>query len=229
MNYIERTSTFNKYHFTSSLIENKNILIYGSNTEYYNKLISCLINNSLETHYFNDDFHEAFDKILKIKPAFALLSFIQNEDKIIDVIGAIREFSPGTHIIIQVPLKVLIFLQCENLNVSGIIAEEADSNELLKCLKMVLSGFRFLGKGVQPKKIIHRSGSPSITAQEQKIMALIGEGITRNQKIAEKLYLSPHTIKNHKNNIIKKLNLCNIQDLYFLARQNTFNNSVSEN
>lgn len=46
--------------------------------------------------------------------------------------------------------------------------------------------------------------APSLSSRETEIVHLIAKGLT-NKEIAERLYLSVHTIKTHRKNIIKKL------------------------
>jgi len=210
-----------------NLFTNKKMVLYCSNQEYCDKLTTYLLNNSLQTFYFAEDFDNVISTILNLKPSFALISVIGNENRIIDTIGILREFTPSTHIILQLSLDLLATVNSEHWNVSGVISDKVESCEVLECLVMILNGFRFLGEDIMPAKKIDSLPKANITAQEQKIMTLIGEGITGNLKIAEILYLSPHTIKNHKDNLVKKLSLSNMQDLYFLARQEALTKSVS--
>jgi DNA-binding NarL/FixJ family response regulator len=44
----------------------------------------------------------------------------------------------------------------------------------------------------------------SLTARELQVMQLIAEGLS-NQAIAEQLFISPHTVRNHVQRIITKL------------------------
>lgn len=43
-----------------------------------------------------------------------------------------------------------------------------------------------------------------LTPREVEVLALIATGMT-NAEIAEKLFISPHTVKNHVSNIYKKI------------------------
>jgi LuxR family transcriptional regulator of csgAB operon len=47
-----------------------------------------------------------------------------------------------------------------------------------------------------------------LTSREQEILILIGSG-RKNSQIAEKLHVSPHTVKTHIYNIYKKINVDN--------------------
>ena len=52
----------------------------------------------------------------------------------------------------------------------------------------------------------------ALSSQERKIISLIAEGY-KSHYIADKLCISPHTVKNHKTNICQKLNLSNTTEL----------------
>ena len=59
----------------------------------------------------------------------------------------------------------------------------------------------------------------ALTTQERKILALIANGC-KSQNIAEYLFISTHTVKNHKTNICRKLNLSGTTDLFKFALTN---------
>ncbi|MGD9083280.1 MAG: response regulator transcription factor, partial [Desulfobacterales bacterium] len=46
----------------------------------------------------------------------------------------------------------------------------------------------------------------TLTPREQEIMALLAQGLSAKQ-IAEKLFISPKTVENHRSNILRKLNM----------------------
>jgi DNA-binding NarL/FixJ family response regulator len=58
-----------------------------------------------------------------------------------------------------------------------------------------------------------------LSIQEKKILHLVSLGL-KSKQIAEKLFISPHTVKNHKSNICLKLNLRSTTELYFYAFSN---------
>jgi DNA-binding NarL/FixJ family response regulator len=55
-----------------------------------------------------------------------------------------------------------------------------------------------------------------LTSQELKILALIGKGLGSSQ-LADELFVSKHTIKNHKTNITRKLAVTSCRDLLPVA------------
>jgi DNA-binding CsgD family transcriptional regulator len=60
----------------------------------------------------------------------------------------------------------------------------------------------------------------SLSKQERLIFCLIAED-SSSRSIAQKLCISPHTVKNHKTNLIRKLNLGGAVALHHLAIQIT--------
>jgi len=62
--------------------------------------------------------------------------------------------------------------------------------------------------------------SNRLTKTEQAIFEIIGNGTLSNVAIGEQLNLSPHTIKNHKENMKAKLGVLSCNELLYLAVQN---------
>ncbi len=58
---------------------------------------------------------------------------------------------------------------------------------------------------------------PELTPQEKKILALMGEGTSRNVSIGKQLNISPHTAKNHKENLKAEFGLTTYEELMKLA------------
>jgi DNA-binding CsgD family transcriptional regulator len=58
-----------------------------------------------------------------------------------------------------------------------------------------------------------------LSIQEKKILHLVSLGL-KSKQIAEKLFISPHTVKNHKSNICLKINLKTTAELYIFTFYN---------
>ncbi|MGD9367679.1 MAG: response regulator transcription factor [Desulfobacteraceae bacterium] len=75
---------------------------------------------------------------------------------------------------------------------------------------------RFLSTDSQ--SAAEKVGASILTRREKEILGMLGSGI-KNQDIANKLYISPHTVKTHAYNIYKKINVANrFQAAQWLAR-----------
>lgn len=74
-----------------------------------------------------------------------------------------------------------------------------------------MSYFRF------PDDELLMTGMP-FSAREFEIIQLAGESLSSEQ-IAEKLFLSPHTVNTHRRNILKKAGKANISDLIYSLKE----------
>jgi DNA-binding NarL/FixJ family response regulator len=50
-------------------------------------------------------------------------------------------------------------------------------------------------------------GAASLTARERELLTLLGEGVSLTEELAERLYISPKTVKNHLASIYDKLGI----------------------
>jgi two-component system NarL family response regulator len=87
--------------------------------------------------------------------------------------------------------------------------KECSHNDLIRAVYATAKGEQLLNEdAIQPDLIdqlnINDGIKASLSSREAEIVKLIARGCT-NKQIAEKLYLSIHTIKTHRKNIIKKL------------------------
>jgi DNA-binding NarL/FixJ family response regulator len=93
---------------------------------------------------------------------------------------------------------------------SGYLTKEADRATILQAVRAASHGQTVLAPEVQRRLLAlasrpARAAAPefSLTAREQEILALIGEGL-RNPEIAAKLVISEATVKTHINNLFAK-------------------------
>ncbi|QHV96860.1 response regulator transcription factor [Spirosoma endbachense] len=97
-----------------------------------------------------------------------------------------------------------------NHGIKNYISKECNPDEIIDAIYATANGEKFFCKrtveilGDKHLSLDHYRESPSLSSRETEIVNLIAEGKT-NKEIAEKLFLSIHTIKTHRKNIIKKL------------------------
>ena len=103
---------------------------------------------------------------------------------------------------------------------SGYILKNASKEELLKAIHAAQDGsIYFSGEVGQALKDYQRSTKvdmPVLSRREKEILALIAEGYTSPQ-IAEKIFVSPHTVDTHRKNLLTKLDVKNTATLIKLA------------
>jgi LuxR family transcriptional regulator of csgAB operon len=105
---------------------------------------------------------------------------------------------------------------CVPEGIRGFFYEEDQLEIFLKGVKAVREGDWWISREVMIQCILEgtdehntsRRGSEILTSRQIGVLALVAVGAT-NDEIAEKLCVSPHTVKTHLYNIFKKINVSN--------------------
>ncbi len=108
----------------------------------------------------------------------------------------------------------------------GYLNKQESNEKVIDAIRTVLRGERFVGADVSRRLINQALGGADatkppierLTDRELEIFRMIGEGLTSGT-IAERLFLSPHTIDTHRENIKRKLGLSNAAELSRAAVQ----------
>jgi DNA-binding NarL/FixJ family response regulator len=109
----------------------------------------------------------------------------------------------------------------------GYLLKGADPEETIRAIQSVANGAAIFSPKVAKRLITyfgrHRDTPqpeifPELTEREREILELIAQGLT-NPAIAEKLVLSPKTIRNHVSNIFSKLQVSDRSQAIVKARQ----------
>jgi LuxR family transcriptional regulator of csgAB operon len=106
--------------------------------------------------------------------------------------------------------------KCVLEGVRGFFYEQDPLDRFLKGVRAVLDGELWLSREIMTQCILEgadqdepsMNASAILTPRQIQILAQVAVGAT-NDEIADKLYLSPHTVKTHLYNIFKKINVPN--------------------
>jgi len=88
-----------------------------------------------------------------------------------------------------------------NAGVQGYLTKDVLHDELLKAIRAVNAGERYLPAAIAAAI---SSELPDLTAREIQVLSLIVQGLA-NKQIAFNLNIAEHTVKNHVKNILSKL------------------------
>lgn len=99
----------------------------------------------------------------------------------------------------------------------GYLIKSSPKDELVKAIRQVYLGGYYMNVNVQettPSSV----KTTFLTRREKEVLGLISEGMTNNE-IAEKLFVSPATVKTHRENLLMKFEVANTAALIKLAAQ----------
>jgi len=102
-------------------------------------------------------------------------------------------------------------------DVDGYLSKNATQSELLLAVKTILSNDKYFSESVKQAYMnnVFNKGKDTmvtLTKREKDVLKLIAEEYT-TQEIADKLFLSKHTIESYRKNLISKLNVKNLAGL----------------
>jgi DNA-binding NarL/FixJ family response regulator len=114
-----------------------------------------------------------------------------------------------------------------DLSVKGYILKSSGINELEKAIEAVMEGESYFSNEILRKIISHLSHvndhkfseKANLTMREKEVLQQICLGLN-NEQIAEKLFISPKTIKSHRSNLFEKTGCRNTPSLILLAIKN---------
>ncbi|MBE9141400.1 response regulator transcription factor [Nodosilinea sp. LEGE 07088] len=97
----------------------------------------------------------------------------------------------------------------------GYLLKDTPSEEVAQAIRAVHRGYAQFGPGILQKMLLHRTaptqpeippGFAELTPREREVLALIGQGAS-NREIAQALFLTEGTVKNHVTHILGRLGL----------------------
>lgn len=160
---------------------------------------------------------------LKFSQSFDILILDLNVggQNLLNKIEYIRQFQPN--------IKILVFTSYNSptmvkkafdLHVDGFLLKDAAHDELVLALETISNDEIYIGKSVarlkqyEPKMVINDKfvEKENLSKRELQIAQLLAQGID-NEKIAEQLFISKHTVHTHRKSIFKKLNIHSLVEL----------------
>ena len=161
----------------------------------------------------------------ELRPDLVVVDISLPDQNGIQLTREIRGSLQGTSImIVSMHAKIDYISEAFQGGATGYLVKESASDGLLKGLEAVSRGEYFLDSSLSHQVVNRLMESPAkdkkirdtsygtLTKREQEIMRLLAEGLSPKQ-IAEKLFISPKTVENHKSNIMSKLDLHSILEL----------------
>lgn len=118
-----------------------------------------------------------------------------------------------------------IYAKCRQLDINGYLHKDSDAQHLIDTIKYIHNGKDYFDYDHQPDSAVPGGlfddkfqNRFKLSARELEIIALVGNGLTNNE-IAEKLFLSVHTVMTHRKNILHKLDVRNTAEMLSLLNK----------
>jgi len=163
--------------------------------------------------------HEGFDMVKRLKPDLVVIDISLPDQSGIQLARDLRELLSEIKIlIVSMHSKIDYIAEAFQAGATGYVVKESASERLLQGLKSVAKGDYYLDSSVSHAVVENLMKSPlkaakitdadygTLTPREQEVMRLLAEGLS-SKAVAEKLFISPKTVENHRANIMNKLGL----------------------
>lgn len=164
----------------------------------------------------------------KLQPDVILMDIQMPELNGIDATREIMKMSPH--------IKVLVITMLEDdhtvfaamrAGARGYILKGAKHTDLIRAIKVVTDGEAIFSPGIavklidyfnQVQPIMPSQVFPELSDREREILQYISRGM-KNPEIAERLFLSPKTVRNHVSNILSKLQVVDRTEAAIRAKE----------
>jgi DNA-binding NarL/FixJ family response regulator len=144
---------------------------------------------------------EALATAERLKPHVALVDLFLGERSGAELCEAIRSASPATRVLLISGIGWISPQAAKAAGASGFVSKDWSADEVAMAVRMVGKGMTVFGRQEE-------APSMPLSEREREVLSLIATGAT-NREIAERLYLSPHTVKEHASALYRKLGVKN--------------------
>jgi len=208
------------------VVQKKSILIVDDHPlfrEGLKKIIAC--DKHFEVIGEAGNGREGLRMARRLRPDLVLVEISLPDQNGIELTQEIRALLPDTDIlIVSMHSKIDYIAKAFQAGALGYVVKESAAERLTKGLEYVSRGDYFLDSSVSHEVVEYLMKSPAVeakitdaaygalTPREQEVMRLFAEGLS-SKKIAEKLFISPKTVDNHRTSILNKLGLHSTMEL----------------
>jgi DNA-binding NarL/FixJ family response regulator len=158
------------------------------------------------------------DMTRELEPDLVMLDLLMPGMSGLEVVGTIIKTNPRSRVVLLTASESAEdLLAAVKAGASGYMTKDTPLPRLVAAMNDVLDG----GAAVSPamggklfaalRDLLRHHGvaaarTPELTGREIEILSMVGEGMT-SKEIADKLYISENTVRNHVRNILDKLGM----------------------
>ena len=161
------------------------------------------------------------DALTTVEIDILLLDINLDNTNSIELIKPLKKKYPEMHIImLSVHNEYAVINSCLEEGASGYIQKNASVDEIVEGINSIFDGKIFLCS--QTKNVMNKKEKdglntiPKLTRREKEVLSEAALGLT-TQQIADKLFISTHTVDSHRKNLIEKFKTSNLSSAITLA------------
>ncbi|MGH2992065.1 MAG: LuxR C-terminal-related transcriptional regulator [Solirubrobacterales bacterium] len=143
---------------------------------------------------------EAMEQARRSKPDVALIDLLLRDESGAELCEELHEALPETRILLLSGVGSISPAVARRAGASGFVSKDLGAGDIVKAVRMVALGMEVFGRDVEQ--------AGPLSGREREVVGLIATGAT-NREIAQRLFLSPHTVKEHTSTIYRKLGVRN--------------------
>ena len=143
---------------------------------------------------------EAMEQARRLKPDVALIDLLLRDESGAELCEELHAAYPETRILLLSGVGSISPAVARRAGASGFVSKDLGAGDIVKAVRMVALGMEVFGRGEEQ--------AGPLSGREREVVGLIAAGAT-NREIAQRLYLSPHTVKEHTSAIYRKLGVRN--------------------
>lgn len=168
------------------------------------------------------DAFEAIEKIKQHPPQIVLTDINMPEVSGIELTEKIKKEFPKVKVVAMSTFRERSYIsQMIKNGASGYLIKSASREEIEEALLSVHEGKLYMNLDVSMAgiDIQDMANVPVLSRREAEVLQLISDGLT-NPQIAEKLFISLHTVDSHRKNLLTKFGVNNTASLIKMAAKN---------
>jgi DNA-binding NarL/FixJ family response regulator len=143
---------------------------------------------------------EAMELVGRLRPDVALIDLLLHDESGTELCEELHAALPDTRILLISGVGAISPAVARRAGASGFVSKELGAGDIVKAVRMVALGMEVFGPSEEQ--------AGPLSAREREVIVLIAGGAT-NPEIAKRLFLSPHTVKEHTSAIYRKLGVRN--------------------
>ena len=155
-------------------------------------------------------------------PDVLMLDFNLPDTTAVELTKVLKKKYPSLKILIFTSIDIILHVKkVLQAGADGFMLKESDDLTIIEAIETIYKGEQYLSPAIKNNLIddlLKPQKKMVLTRREKEILQLIVSEYT-NHEIAEKLFISPHTVDNHRINLLQKLQVKNTAGLVKVAME----------